>query len=180
MKRCGTTHQQSKHQPTHWATETRAAPAGGQFSSQLPGPGPEGRRTPLCCSRNSGPDTLVLGLLLCLLSCARPPDICHLFSAKFSCKVSQCVVPDDQHVTLPGCSQIAFSSFIHVGFPRKALAAREGSMPFPESRCEREHWMRREDYRHSLPLIMTTDGVPTVSGNTLPSLEGPDNVSSLA
>lgn len=112
-----------------------------------PGPGPEGRGTPLCCSQNFGPDALVLDLLLCLLSCVRPPDICHLFSVKFSCKVSQCVVPDDQHVTLPGCSQIAFSSFIHVGFPRKALAAREESMPFSESRCEREHWMRSEDYR---------------------------------
>lgn len=166
--------------PTGPQRPERLLPEVSSPPSPPPGPGPEGRRTPLRCSRNSGPDTLVLGLLLCLLSCARPPDICHLFSAKFSCKVSQCVVPDDQHVTLPGCSQTAFSSFIQAGFPRKALAARQGSMPLPESRCEREHWMRREDYRHSLPLITTTDGVPTVSGNTLPSLEGPDNVSSLA
>lgn len=31
------------------------------------------------CRRNSGPSTLVLGLRLCFLSCARPPNICHLF-----------------------------------------------------------------------------------------------------
>lgn len=108
------------------------APARGQFPSRPPSPGAEeeggGRGPLLCCSQNSGPNTtFFFGLLLCLLSCARPPDCCHLLSVKFSCKVSQCVVPDNQHVTLSGCSQIAFSNFIHMRVSRKALAAWEGA-----------------------------------------------------
>lgn len=72
-------------------------------------------------SKNSGPSTLFFGLLLCLLSYVRPHDICHLFSVQFSCKVSQCVVPENQHVKLSGCSQIEFSRFIHM------LISQEGS-----------------------------------------------------
>lgn len=134
MERDGTIHHQSKHhapstgpQRPEWLLQEVSSPP------VLPVPG-GGRGPFLCCSRNSGPNTLLLffGLLLCLLSCARPPDCCHLLSVKFSCKVSQCVVPDNQHVTLSGCSQIAFSNFIHM------RVSQEGPGSLGGSRCEME------------------------------------------
>ena len=87
----------------------------------LPVKGQRGGDHFLVCSRNSGHSALFLALLPCLLCCVRPHDICHLFSVKFSCKVSQCVVPENQHVKLPGCNQIEFSRFIYM------LVSQEGS-----------------------------------------------------
>lgn len=113
---------QSKRQPIHWVTETGVAPAGGQYPSQSYQV--KGQRAGdhfFACSRNFVPSASFLGLLLCFLCCVRPHDICHLFSVKFSCKVSQCVVPEKQHVKFSGCSQTEFSRFIYV------LVSQEGS-----------------------------------------------------
>lgn len=141
--------------------ESRVAPAGGQSPSHLPVKGQRGGDH----FRDSALRTLVLalcffGLRFCFLSCARPPNICHLFSVKFSCKVSQCVVPENQHVKLSGWSQFEFSSFIHM------LVSQEGSgslggkaSPFPESRCEMKHWKRSEDSDMLSLFMMTTCGV---------------------
>lgn len=116
MKRGGTINLSTV--PIHRATETRVAPARGQFPSQSWQSRGRGEGPLLCCSQNSGPYASLFLFTPLPLSYARPPDICHLFSVKFSCKVSQRVVPDNQHVMLSGCRQIAFSSFIlTLGFP---------------------------------------------------------------
>lgn len=114
------------------------------------------------CCRNSGPRTLFEGLLLCFLSCARPPDIRHLFSVKFSCKVSRRVVPEHQHVKRSGCSQTELSSAVHV------LVSQDGSgrlggeaHPLTEGRRETEHRQGSENPTYALPLMTA------VSGSTL-------------
>lgn len=126
--------------------ETVAAPARGHHPFPVL-PVKEQRRGDhfSACSKNCGSSTLFFGLFLCLLSYVRPHDICHLFSVQFSCKVSQCVVPGNQHVKLSGCSQIEFSRFIHMLVSQEGSGSLWGNThSFPESRCEVEPWRRVE------------------------------------
>lgn len=109
----------------------------------------------------------------------RPHDICHLFSVKFSCKVSQCVVPENQHVKLSGCSQIEFSRFIYM------LVSQEGSGSlWGNTSISREQvWDEalEEDWR---PQISSTFYDDNIWGVNCPwehcSFSGFDNLSSLA